>query len=279
MLHAIQSCVRPGGPGLIARGRPPQAHSVEWGVYLLCTHPDVQERVLVEVSTALASLPAEDKPPSPPTDGETPPPPIPVPTLTALPYLHAVWRETLRLYPPAASGGSRRLVTDVVLPSSGAVLPAGTAIKMPHHVALHSPDNYARPDAFEPDRWAPPAGRAGRPPADGGGGSGGGGGEKPLGEQAWRPFGLGPLSCIGRRLAEVQWKATVAALVAKYELRLDGDAAAVEPVDALSLKPSRLRVRLRRRAVAGWGRSVEDRGGGGRAGWVARRRVWLCTSL
>lgn len=215
----------------------------------------MQERVLVEVSTALASHPADDKPPPTPTEGETSPPPIPVPTLTALPYLHAVWRETLRLYPPAASGGSRRLVTDIVLPSSGAVLPAGTAIKMPHHVALHSPENYARPEAFEPDRWAPTAADGGGRPAHGGGGGGGGGGDKPRGEQAWRPFGLGPLSCIGRRLAEVQWKATVAALVAKYELRLDGDAPAVEPLDALSLKPSQLRVRLRRRAVAGMGAS------------------------
>lgn len=242
-----------------ARSRPLQAHSVEWGVYLLCTHPDVQERVLSEVTSAMPSLAVADENPPTATEADPPPPPIQVPTLTALPYLHAVWRETLRLYPPAASGGSRRLVSDVVLPSSGAVLPAGTAIKMPHHVALHSPENYPRPDAFEPDRWlaaAPAATEQGNRSRGGGGGGGGcdgGSGAKDVGEQAWRPFGLGPLSCIGRRLAEVQWKGAVAAVVTQYELRLDADAPTVEPLDALSLKPSHMRVRLRRRAVAGTG--------------------------
>lgn len=233
---------------LIAHFHGLQSHSVEWGVYLLCIHPDVQERVLAEVSDAISSFPSADECPPLPAENESPAPPIPVQMLTALPYLHAVWRETLRLYPPAASGGSRRLVSDVVLPSSGAVLPAGTAIKMPHHVALHSPNNYARPEAFEPERWLAMAAAGAR---CSGGGGGDGGGVKDIGEQAWRPFGLGPLSCIGRRLAEVQWKAAVAALVTKYQLRLDADAPAVEPLDSLSLKPSHMRVCLRRRAANG----------------------------
>ncbi|KAK1869745.1 hypothetical protein I4F81_012211 [Pyropia yezoensis] len=266
---------------LMVAGGPTTAHSLEWGIYLLCTHPDVQARVRAEVATVLPSpgagggdsggAAAAAAPPAyPPGAGTTPPASPPPPpavaasSITSLPYLHAVWKETLRLYPPAASGVSRRLAADVVLPSSGAVLPAGTSIKMPHHMAFRSPDNYPHPDAFDPDRWAPPPPPPPSPPAGcrhrrggerdktGGGGGGGGGGAAPsVGEQAWRPFGMGPGSCMGRDLAEVEWKAAVAGLVSKYEVALAGPASGVKAVDAVTLQPSQMLVRLRRRVAVG----------------------------
>lgn len=250
---------------LLVAGVDTTAHSLQWGIYLLCTHPDVQERVLEEVSTVLPPPPAAgaNDTPSASSKGDeplaTPPPPpaLDAATFTSLPYLHTVWKETLRLYPPAASGVSRRLVTDVTLPSSGAVLPAGTSIKMPHHMTFRSPENFHDPEAFDPDRWAvPPPARAAAGGGGGGvknGGGGGAGSAKGAGELSWRPFGMGPGSCMGRDLAEVEWKAAIAALVTKYEVRLAGPAAAVKQIDAITLRPSQMLVRLRRRAAAGAG--------------------------
>lgn len=192
----------------------------------------------------------------PPAPGEAP---LPLDTagLDRLPYLNAVWKETLRLYPPAASGGSRLTAAPLALPSDGSVLPAGTAIKMPHYPTLHAADHYAEPDVFRPDRWLPSASSGGGGGGGGGGsggygGNGGGGRTKTVGEQAWRPFGLGPASCIGRRLAEVEWKAAIVGLLAKYELRLAGSPDDVVPLDMITLRPSQLRVFLRRRRGEGW---------------------------
>ncbi|KAK1869747.1 hypothetical protein I4F81_012213 [Pyropia yezoensis] len=252
---------------LLVAGVDTTAQSLQWGIYLLCTHPDVQARVLQEVSTVLPPSAAaaaaaaaagatagptgssgeQGTPSSPP-----PPPAFDAATFTALPYLHTVWQETLRLYPPAASGVSRRLAADVVLPSCGAVLPAGTSIKMPHHTTFRSPQNYPHPDTFDPDRWATPPAAAG-PRGGGGGGGGNTGSAKGVGENAWRPFGMGPGSCMGRDLAEVEWKAAVATLVTKYEVSLAGPASGVKEVDAITLRPSQMLVRLRRRVPAGGG--------------------------
>lgn len=128
---------------------------------------------------------------------------------------------------------------------------------MPHHMTFRSPENFHDPEAFDPDRWAVPS--PARAAAGGGGGgvkNGGGGGAgsaKGAGELSWRPFGMGPGSCMGRDLAEVEWKAAIAALVTKYEVRLAGPAAAVKQIDAITLRPSQMLVRLRRRAAAGAG--------------------------
>ncbi|GAB0493459.1 hypothetical protein MMPV_004741 [Pyropia vietnamensis] len=248
---------------LLVAGVDTTAHSLQWGIYLLCTHPDIQARVFEEVSTVLppalsegangllprpvkAEAPLSSPPPSPALDART---------FTSLPYLNAVWKETLRLYPPAASGVSRRLATDVTLPSCGAVLPAGTSIKMPHHMTFRSPQNYPHPETFDPDRWITPVNGANGHSTRGGGGQGGCGGgsnkgsAKGLGENAWRPFGMGPGSCMGRDLAEVEWKAAVAALVTKYEVSLAGPASGVKEIDAITLRPSQMLVRLRRRVT------------------------------
>ncbi|GAB0493461.1 hypothetical protein MMPV_004743 [Pyropia vietnamensis] len=237
---------------LMVAGGPTTAHSLEWGIYLLCTHPDVQARVRDEVSTVIPPPPAAgDTPPNPCSPGEdtrplSSPPPAPAlaaSSITDLPYLNAVWKETLRLYPPAASGVSRRLATDVTLPSCGAVLPAGTSIKMPHHMTFRSAEYFPHPETFDPDRWMPTPASAGnsRP------GRGAGGAAKSLGEQALRPFGMGPGVCMGRDLAQVEWKAAISALVTKYELSLAGPASGVKEVDAVTLQPSQMLVRLRRR--------------------------------
>jgi cytochrome P450 len=65
-------------------------------------------------------------------------------------FAEAVFRETLRLYPPAAHD-ARVATSDLEL--AGHRVRAGTMLSIPViHLSRH-PDLYADPDAFRPERW------------------------------------------------------------------------------------------------------------------------------
>eukprot|EP00168_Porphyra_purpurea_P014743 TRINITY_DN4302_c0_g1_i2.p1 TRINITY_DN4302_c0_g1~~TRINITY_DN4302_c0_g1_i2.p1 ORF type:complete len:433 (-),score=112.80 TRINITY_DN4302_c0_g1_i2:213-1511(-) len=199
------------------------AHSIEWGILTLCRHPEIQDRLLAEARDVLGC---------PPTTAVADLPITPA-TLMRMPILHAVWKEVIRMYPPTAGGPSRCLVADLTLPSDGSVIPAGTAIKLSQYVVLHDEGIYPDPYAFRPDRWLPTdaAGRAAVKDA----------------EAAWMPFGTGPVSCPGRRLSELEWKATVVCTLWGYRL----DLAWGEPVrglDLVTLRPTPFAVRVTRRS-------------------------------
>jgi cytochrome P450 len=96
-----------------------------------------------------------------------------------LPYLKAVFDESMRLYPPAPTGLPRTLQETTVI--DGVVLPAGVNVSVANYVSNHSETNYKDPDQFVPERWL--------------------GAEEYAGDklETFHPFSLGPRNCIGRR--------------------------------------------------------------------------------
>lgn len=155
--------------------------------------------------------------------------------LDRLTYLQAVWKEISRLFPATAGGPSRRLAAPLTLPSDGSVIPAGTCVKLPQYVVLHDEAVYPDAFSFRPERWLPsgPGGPAGVKTA----------------ESSWFPFGLGPVSCPGRRLSQLEWKTAIVSILWAYQLRV----ASGEPVrglDLITLRPSRYEVRVTRRKGA-----------------------------
>eukprot|EP00168_Porphyra_purpurea_P009064 TRINITY_DN2196_c0_g1_i4.p1 TRINITY_DN2196_c0_g1~~TRINITY_DN2196_c0_g1_i4.p1 ORF type:complete len:605 (+),score=138.59 TRINITY_DN2196_c0_g1_i4:236-1816(+) len=204
---------------LIMAGYGTTADAICWGIFAVCAHPNVEAALVAELIAANPSgdLWRHDR-------------------LAALPYLDAVWKETMRRYPAAASGTARRLAAPVKLPSDGAVLPAGTVVFFPQLPLQHNGSTYERPLEFCPSRWTGGMRCAAR------------GGDTKASEraaaEAWLPFATGPLSCPAQRLAAMEFKATLAVLFGRYHLSLAVPAASVTAVDEMTMQPSEVPVVL-----------------------------------
>jgi cytochrome P450 len=100
-------------------------------------------------------------------------------TALQLPYLKAVFEESMRIYPSAPGGMPRTLQGDTII--DGVVISAGTNVSVANYVSNHSEMNYKDPDKFVPQRWLGLEGYE----------------EDKL--TTFHPFSLGPKNCIGRR--------------------------------------------------------------------------------
>ena len=125
------------------------------------------------------------------------------PQLTkSLPYTHAVIKESLRLFSPAASSRAGKplvsLTSDV-----GTRLPTADAIILMVHVEMHrSPKYWPRPDEFVPERWLV-------------------GPEHELHPRrgAWRPFEHRPRNCIAQDLVMMELSVLLVMVAREFEFR------------------------------------------------------------
>ncbi len=117
-----------------------------------------------------------------------------------LPYLNAVIKETMRLYPTIISTLPR--VLDSPLQSGKFHLPAGTIVGMQNYVHHRDPSVYAEPNAFQPERWL---------------------GQSPSSEleKAFTPFSLGTRNCIGQNLAKAELLLAISIVFRRLDLRLN----------------------------------------------------------
>ncbi|KAF4596305.1 hypothetical protein EYR38_007682 [Pleurotus pulmonarius] len=132
---------------------------------------------------------------------------------TRLPFLDAVLRETLRLYPALPYMERLAMKRDViplrkpVRAQDGRVIHEITTVLIPI-IALHRLDStWEAPDAFRPDRWL-----TGLPPAD----------DLCSGWSNLLTFSDGPRNCIGFRLAIFQYKIILAALLRSFRFKETG---------------------------------------------------------
>ncbi|KAH0437092.1 hypothetical protein CcaCcLH18_03960 [Colletotrichum camelliae] len=131
--------------------------------YLLATNADIMARLSQELRSSFK----EERE-------------ITISSTKNLEYLRAVIDESLRLYPPGASGMPRRIgeERDVVL---GHHIPAGTIVSIWQYAMYHNAKNFSEPEAFIPERWS--------------------NGKIDLSDkrEAFQPFSFGPRDCIGRQ--------------------------------------------------------------------------------
>lgn len=128
-----------------------------------------------------------------------------------MPYLRAVIKESLRLY-PLALGNGRVIKSDLVL--NGYQVPNKTQITMLSTGLLTDNDHYPRGKEFLPERWMRPSKEATA------------NGECPHALKAsspfiYLPFGFGPRMCIGKRIVEMELELGIARLIRNFNVEFN----------------------------------------------------------
>jgi len=151
--------------------------------YYILQNPSVRERLEAELREAWPVL------------DETPR----YEALEKLPYLAAVTKEGLRMFPGIIA--HPRVVPRGGAVISGAFVPGGTVVGQSFCYVHRSPLMYERPEAFLPERWL-------------------GSGAKAC-EAALSVFSKGPRSCFGVNLAYAEIHLGIANVFRRFELKVD----------------------------------------------------------
>jgi cytochrome P450 len=165
---------------MLAAGHETTALALTFAVYLLARHPAIADRLRVELD-ANRSAPGKS-----------------LAARAATPYLTAVIRETLRLYPPAYMIG-REVVTPFEL--GGFPLPRGSQLTVSPFALHREPRFFPEPERFMPERWLDPA-------------------IHDLPKFAYLPFGAGPRVCIGNHFAMLAIGLVLGEFIEQFEFEL-----------------------------------------------------------
>lgn len=161
-------------------GHETTAATLSWAFYLLSQHPEVEERVRLELQSVL--------------NGRAPT----FTDLSKLIYMQQVINEVLRLYPAAYLFAREAIVDDVL---DGYLIPANTLIFISPFVGHRDPKYWPDPERFDPDRFTPEQ-VASRP------------------RHVYYPFGEGPHTCIGNNFALMEMQLILAMALQRFRLRL-----------------------------------------------------------
>lgn len=163
---------------LFLAGAETTAVSLAWTLQLLATHPDVAERVRIEIASVCG--------------GAAPGPEH----MRGLVLTTQVIKEAMRLYPPPWLLG-REALEDCKL--GGYDIEAGSQVYSCTYWLHRDPTYYPEPERFMPERWNEDLARS-------------------LPRFAYLPFGAGQRICIGQQFAMLELCCAVAAVLPRYEL-------------------------------------------------------------
>lgn len=153
------------------------SNTLAFTCYLLAIHPECQRKVQEEVDDFFSRHESPD-----------------YTNVQELKYLDMVISETLRLYPPGFRF-ARDIEQDCVL--NGQLLPKGASLEIPAGFLHYDPEYWPEPESFVPERFTPEA-KAARHPF------------------VYLPFGAGPRSCVGMRLAQLEIKMALVRLFSRF---------------------------------------------------------------
>ncbi|XP_072775629.1 25-hydroxyvitamin D-1 alpha hydroxylase, mitochondrial [Taeniopygia guttata] len=215
---------------LLLAGVDTVASTLAWSLYELARNPGAQAALHSElVAAAVTSgVPSGG---TATTDGDSAA--ATAAALGRLPLLRAVVKETLRLYPVIPANA--RVVPDCDIRVGDYLVPRQTLITLCHYTTSRDSRFFPAPDTFLPERWLrhrdtgdTPGDTRGDTPGDTPG---------PGHPFASLPFGLGPRSCVGRRLAELQLHMALAQILLRFEVRPEPGGDRVRPMTRTLLAP------------------------------------------
>jgi cytochrome P450 len=183
-------------------GHDTTATTIAWAYWLLIQHPEELDRARLEVATHVGPFLRDYN----------------YERLQKCVFLDAVARETLRLYPPAAStryvssssppssgssttSSSSSSSSDPSPPNAGGYLLKDSVVHVNFYAIQRDPDYWYEPNEFIPSRFL-----------------GDRGGER-IASSYYLPFSKGTRDCIGKYFALLEIKIALAALITKYDGR------------------------------------------------------------
>lgn len=175
---------------LINAGADPFAAALAASIFYLLHNPRVLEKVTTEVRSTFSS-PEEIR------SG---------PKLNSLTYLQAIMEETLRIAPPVL-GTLPRTVLQGGAVIDGDMVPASTVVGVATYSIHHCQDYFPDPWAFRPERWIVGGDGVSRESVE-------------LAKRAFCAFSKGIRGCIGKNLAYLELKLTLAHLLYRFQMRL-----------------------------------------------------------
>ncbi|KAB5577267.1 hypothetical protein PHYPO_G00207940 [Pangasianodon hypophthalmus] len=178
---------------LLLGGVDTTSNTMMWALYLLSQDPKAQDTLYQEVNSIIKG----DKIPT-------------AEDINSMPYLKAVIKETLRMYPVVPMNARLLSENDVII--GGHFFPKKTSFIMHHYAITHDETIFPEPKVFKPERWL----RDGRERPS------------PFGSI---PFGFGVRACVGKRIAELEMHLGLARIIKLFEVKLDPN---VGEVKALS---------------------------------------------
>lgn len=182
---------------IILAGHETTAAALTWTWYLLSQHPAVEARLHRELDSVLSGRRA--------TADDIP----------SLRYTEMVFRESMRLYPPAWGLARKTLEPHEI---AGYEIPRGGIVLANPYLVQRDPRWFANPERFDPERWEREDGEEARP------------------KFAYFPFGGGPRRCIGEGFAWMEGVLLLATLAQRWQMRLaEGQRIGMKPV--LTLRP------------------------------------------
>ncbi|XP_027878223.1 sterol 26-hydroxylase, mitochondrial-like [Xiphophorus couchianus] len=186
---------------LLLAGVDTTSNTLTWALYQLSRNPETQNRLYEEVS----SLVPADRIPS-------------AAEVTAMPFLRAVIKETLRMYPVVPINS--RIIKEKPVAVGGYQFPEKTGFTLCHYAISHDENIFPEPYRFKPERWL----RDGR--------------QRPNAFGSI-PFGYGVRGCVGRRIAELEMYLVLFRLIREFEIKPNPTADDLKIVSRAVLVPNK----------------------------------------
>jgi cytochrome P450 len=159
---------------MLVAGVDTTAISLAWGLHWLSREPAVRTRLTGEIASAFPI--GSDK------------------KLLGLPYLDAVYQETLRMYPIVPTPSGRKLKQEVAI--GGFSFPAGVTLVPCTYLVHRLEDIYPQSSQFRPERFL----------------------ERRYEPYEYFPFGGGVRRCVGEMLAQIEFKTALTTILERWEV-------------------------------------------------------------
>jgi len=165
---------------LMLAGYETSANALAWTLYLLATHPEIEQRLVDELTGQLNGAPASAA------------------DLARIPYLKQVVQESMRIYPPVWAYARR---CEQAEQFGEYLLPANAYVGVVPYALHRHPEFWPDAERFDPDRFDPGRGESRH-------------------SYCYLPFAAGPRTCIGAGMAMLEVQLVLAQLVQRFRFRV-----------------------------------------------------------